>query len=79
LGPSQGKPLNEPGEVDCGVTMPLVEIKWWAGRDDATKAKTIEKVTDALCEACGCSREGVTVIIQDIPKTQWGRAGKPSA
>jgi 4-oxalocrotonate tautomerase len=59
--------------------MPLVEIKWWAGRDDATKAKTIELVTEALCEACGCSPEAVTVIIQDVPKTQWGKGGKPCA
>ncbi|TEU09906.1 4-oxalocrotonate tautomerase family protein [Candidatus Bathyarchaeota archaeon] len=58
--------------------MPLVEIKWWAGRDDATKAKTIELVTEAVCEGCGCPTEAVTVIIQDIPKTQWGRGGKPS-
>jgi len=59
--------------------MPIVEIKWWAGRDEATKAKTIKMVTEALCEACGCSPEAVTVIIQDVPKTQWGKGGKPYA
>ena len=59
--------------------MPLVEIKWWKGRDDATKAKTIALVTKAICEAAGCSPEGVTVIIQDIEKASWGKAGKPSA
>jgi 4-oxalocrotonate tautomerase len=58
--------------------MPHVEIKWWKGRDDAAKAKTIKLVTDAVCEACGCSPEAVTVIIQDIDKAAWGRAGKPS-
>lgn len=59
--------------------MPLVEIKWWEGRDNEVKAKTIEMITNALVEACGCSKESVTVIIQDIPKEQWGRAGKPFA
>jgi 4-oxalocrotonate tautomerase len=58
--------------------MPLVEIKWWKGRDDATKAKTIKMVTEALCEACGCSPDGVTIIIQDIDKAGWGKGGKPS-
>lgn len=29
--------------------MPLVEIKWFKGRDNATKAKTIELVTKAIC------------------------------
>ena len=59
--------------------MPLVEIKWFKGRDDATKAKTIELVTKAVCDGCGCSPDAVTVIIQDVPKTQWGKGGKPYA
>lgn len=59
--------------------MPLVEIKWWKGRDDATKAKTIDLVTKAICEATGCSPDVVTVIIQDIDKASWGKGGTPSA
>jgi len=59
--------------------MPLVEIKWWKGRDDATKAKAIELVTKAICDAAGCAPEAVTVIIQDIDKASWGRGGKPYA
>ena len=65
--------------ISQSVHMPLVEIKWWKGRDDATKAKAIELVTKAICDACGVSPEHVTVIIQDIDKASWGRAGKPSA
>lgn len=57
--------------------MPLVEIRWFEGRDDATKAKTIELVTKAIVEGCGCPADAVTVIIQDVPKTQWGKGGKP--
>ncbi|MBS7652091.1 MAG: 4-oxalocrotonate tautomerase family protein [Candidatus Bathyarchaeia archaeon] len=57
--------------------MPLVEIKWFKGRDDATKAKTIELVTKAICDATGCRPEDVTVIIQDVDRASWGRAGKP--
>jgi len=62
--------------VIYGVYMPLVEIKWFKGRDDATKAKTIELVTEAICDGCGCSPDAVTVIIYDVPKTQWGSGGK---
>lgn len=58
--------------------MPLVEIKWFKGRNDATKAKTIELVTKAICEGCGCSPDAVTVIIQDVEKASWGKGGKPS-
>jgi 4-oxalocrotonate tautomerase len=60
------------------IAMPLVEIKWFKGRDDATKAKTIQLVTKAICEAAGCSPDAVTVIIQDIDKASWGKNGKPS-
>jgi 4-oxalocrotonate tautomerase len=59
--------------------MPLVEIKWWSGRDDATKAKAIELVTKAICETCGCEPDAVTVIIHDVPKASWGKGGKPFA
>ncbi|KON31593.1 hypothetical protein AC482_00105 [miscellaneous Crenarchaeota group-15 archaeon DG-45] len=59
--------------------MPLVEIKWWKGRDNATKERAIDLVTKAICEAAGCSPDAVTVIIQDIDKASWGRGGKPSA
>jgi len=35
--------------------MPLVQIKWFKGRDEATKAETMEFVAKAICEWCGCS------------------------
>jgi 4-oxalocrotonate tautomerase len=63
-------------DVFSGVLMPLVEIKWFKGRDDATKAKTIELVTKAICEGCGCAPDAVTVIIQDVDRASWGRGGK---
>ena len=59
--------------------MPLIEIKMWKGRDDSTKAKLIENVTKAVCESIGCQPNSCTVIIQDIEKSSWGRAGKPAA
>jgi 4-oxalocrotonate tautomerase family enzyme len=59
------------------VSMPLVEIKWFKGRDNATKAKAMELVTKAICDATGCKPEDVTIIIHDIDRASWGRAGKP--
>ena len=46
--------------------MPLVQIKWFKGRDRAKKAKTIELVTVAVSEACSCLTDAVTVNIEDI-------------
>ncbi len=57
--------------------MPWIEVKWYAGRDKATKAKTMELLTKAMCEAVGCKPEAVSVVFYDIEKYNWGSAGKP--
>jgi 4-oxalocrotonate tautomerase len=56
--------------------MPVVKIGLWAGRDKETKKKLIENVTKAVCEAVGCPAQAVIVIIEDIPKENWGQDGK---
>ncbi len=59
--------------------MPIVRIGMWAGRDGATKEKLIQNVTRTVCDTVGCPPEAVTVIIDDIPKENWGIAGKPAS
>ena len=59
--------------------MPVIEVKWYKGRDDAAKARTIELLTKAMCEAVKCEPDAVTIIIQDIDKPSWGKAGRPVA
>ena len=56
--------------------MPIAHIHMMVGRTDEQKAAVIEKVTDALCEAVGAPRETVRVLIQEVPNTQFGIAGK---
>lgn len=56
--------------------MPFAQIFLMEGRSDEQKRAVIEKVTDALVEAVGAPRENVRVWIQEVPKTQWGIAGK---
>lgn len=56
--------------------MPMVTIQWFDGRDAETKKKTLELVTKAICEGCGTSPEHVTVIFQDIKKSDGGSNGK---
>jgi 4-oxalocrotonate tautomerase len=59
--------------------MPFAQIYMIEGRTDEQKKAVIEKVTEALHEAVGAPRENIRVWIQDIPKTQWGIAGKTAA
>jgi 4-oxalocrotonate tautomerase len=56
--------------------MPFAQIYMVEGRTDEQKKAVIEKVTAALVEAIGAPIENVRVWIHDVPKAQWGIAGK---
>lgn len=61
--------------------MPIVEIKLYDTRiNDETVPQLIEKVTDAVV-ACTSEeiRNDTWVIVEGLPKKQWGTGGKPHA
>ncbi len=58
--------------------MPLAQITIWEGRTPEKKEEIIQKVTETLCGVMGCRREAVTVILQEVPKANWGFAGAPA-
>ena len=56
--------------------MPVIQIYMLEGRSDEVKKTLIEKVTDAVVDA-GCGpADHVRIVIQEVPKTHWGIAGK---
>ncbi len=57
--------------------MPWIEVKWYKGKDKATKVKVIDLLTKAMCEGIGCKPEAVSVVFYDVEKSDWGNAGKP--
>lgn len=59
--------------------MPFAQIYMIEGRTTEQKRAVIEKVTEALHEATGAPRENVRVWIQDVPKENWGIAGRSAA
>ena len=59
--------------------MPIVRIEMWAGRDAATKEKLINNVTRTVCDTVNCPPAAVIVVIEDIPKENWGQAGQPAS
>ena len=59
--------------------MPLVRIDMYPGRDEATKEKLILKVSQVVAETAKCPVEAVNVVIQDIPKENWGFGGQQSS
>lgn len=56
--------------------MPFAQIYMIEGRTEDQKRAVIEKVTQALVEAVNAPVETVRVWITEVPKTQWGIAGK---
>jgi 4-oxalocrotonate tautomerase len=56
--------------------MPFAQIFLIEGRTEEQKRAVVEKVTQALVDAVGAPVENVRVWIQEVPKTNWGIAGK---
>jgi|TARA_B100002003_G_C13771670_1_gene382764 4-oxalocrotonate tautomerase len=56
--------------------MPVVKIDLWAGRTEELKENLIKKVTDVVVAVCKCPKEAVTIVINDIPKENWGSGGE---
>ena len=58
--------------------MPVVRVEMWEGRNNEQKEKLIRGLTKAF-EEIGVKPEHLTVIIHDIPKTNWGVGGKQAS
>ncbi len=55
--------------------MPVVNVEMWDGRTIEQKKILIEGITAAFCKI-GVPAEAVHIIINDIPKCNWGTGGK---
>jgi 4-oxalocrotonate tautomerase len=57
-------------------TMPYVTVKMLEGRTEDQKRDLVEKVTEAVVETTGASKEKVVVFIEEMPKNHYAVAGK---
>jgi 4-oxalocrotonate tautomerase len=58
--------------------MPWVDVKLYDQRvTEESVPKIIEAMTKALAESSGAAPEHIQVIVQGVPPTHWGVAGKP--
>jgi 4-oxalocrotonate tautomerase len=55
--------------------MPVVTVQMWTGRNTEQKRRLVRAITDAMIEHANCRPDHLHVIIQDVPKDSWGRAG----
>lgn len=57
--------------------MPLVQISMFPGRSQEAKEAMIREVTDAVVRTTGAPAEAVTVIVHEVERAHWARAGVP--
>jgi 4-oxalocrotonate tautomerase len=55
--------------------MPVVTVQLWEGRSLEQKRALVRAITDAMIEHAGASPDALHVILQEIPRENWGRAG----
>lgn len=55
--------------------MPVVTVEMWHGRTLDQKRKLVRAITDAMVEHAGARPDALHVIIHEISKENWGRAG----
>ncbi|SEN46103.1 4-oxalocrotonate tautomerase [Mesobacillus persicus] len=56
--------------------MPFVTIEMLPGRTDEQKKALVEKVTEAVSETTGASKEKVYVFIEELRKDHYAVGGK---
>jgi 4-oxalocrotonate tautomerase len=57
--------------------MPLAQLYIGKGRSYEQKKKLIEKVTAAIVESLGSDKNNVWVVLNEVPRSEWGIGGVP--
>jgi 4-oxalocrotonate tautomerase len=58
--------------------MPVVIVETWEGKTNEQKAKLIKGITKAF-EDSGVKPEELSIIIHDVPKSNWGTRGEQAS
>lgn len=55
--------------------MPVVTVQLFEGRTLEQKRRLVKAITDAMVEHADARPDALHVVLQEIPKNNWGRAG----
>ena len=58
------------------TVMPIIRVEMHPGRTQDQRRAFVDKATKATVEALACPPESVEIIITEIPKEFWAKAGK---
>ena len=57
--------------------VPNLMVYMRKGRTEEQKEKLILALTSAVCQALGVPERSVSIILNEVPDTDWGSGGKP--
>lgn len=55
--------------------MPIIRVEMFKGRTRDQKRALVREVTDAFVRTCGGTPKGLSVVITEFDKEDWGSAG----
>ena len=55
--------------------MPVVTIEMWEGTTDEQKRSMVKGISDAMVQTCGFGPSELHIVIHEIPKNCWAKAG----
>lgn len=58
--------------------MPFVVVYLWKGRSEEIKERIIKGITKVFSDE-GIPESAVSIVIQDIPKENWGTGGQQAS
>jgi len=58
--------------------VPVVTVEMWEGRSRRQKRALVAAITEAMVRHAGAKPDHLHVIIHEVPKQNWGRAGRLS-
>jgi 4-oxalocrotonate tautomerase len=61
----------------AGILMPIIHVQMMEGRPKEKVAELIRNVTNTVSETLESPKENIRVLVTEIPKTHWGKAGEP--
>jgi 4-oxalocrotonate tautomerase len=56
--------------------MPLIRVEMFPGRTAEQRRVLVAELTEAFVRTCGGDREGVWVIIDEVPRDRWAVGGQ---
>ena len=56
--------------------MPIITVQMYERRTVEQKRSLVEAMTRTMVEIAGSRADQVNVVIQDVPRTNWGLDGK---